>query len=318
MLPYVAFCLDISTHTSSISSASSSSSPSTDIKTERENVIEQENSTIPNAIDSPEKGIGKGRYGSPDRRKYRTIPLALNEFDRLRNLFPEIPAIFSAQAEISSDLLFEYDNGDKMNEEKLGPNFTTLPHSSFSEERKRKSGFDVSNVTDLQPEKELKKAIGKKNILRIGYSELWLQCLKVLVNLTQNCAVASDILMEEKNNEKRMERSEEQNFRKKDVVKKGNSWKNDGSTEIVGKNKCKSEKDVEKSNIMTVCCSALYFSITRRSSQTVQAHTERACADVTVPSDDPVGNSGLILSGTLSPSETAEEVKLSVKICLCL
>ena len=324
LLPYVAFCLDITTSSSSLSSAKSSatSSSSNDIKTEIGNMTEKKKATLSTAIDTPEKRSGNGRHGSPDMKKYRTVPIAINEFDRLRNLFPEVPAIFSAQAETASNL--SNDRKDK-NVADLGSDSMTASQSSCSQGRKRKScDMDNLNQTYVQPENVLRSKKGKKNILRIGYSELWLQCLKVLVNLTQDCDVASDILMGGNNNEKMEEKSEENISKRNDLKKNGKIGKCNGSIENYettsdhkNKNKNKIGKDEEKSNIMTVCCTALYFSISKRNSQTVQTHTERTCADVTAPSDSPVGDTGPNLSGTLSPSETAEEVCVCVYVSVC-
>ena len=337
LLPYVAFCLNItpssSSSSSSCSSSSSSSSssslspPSNNVKAANGNITEQKKATLPAAIDTPEKRSGDGRYGSPDMKKYRTVPIAINEFDRLRNLFPEIPAIFSAQAEIASNLSNDYENRKDKSVADLGSDSMTASQKSCTcSQEKRKKSCDMGhfNETYVQPENVLRGGKGKKNILRIGYSELWLQCLKVLVNLTQDCDVASDILMGGNNNEKMEEKSEEKNCSKENK-KNGNNGKNRGSTEKCEssnnygkKDKNKNEKDGEESNIMTVCCTALYFSISKRNSQTVQTHTERTCAGVTAPSDSPADDTGPNLSGTLSPSESAEEVSVCVCVYVCL
>ena len=329
LLPYVAFSLNITPSSSSTSSSSSSSSTSTNnIKSANGNMTEQKNATLPTAIETPEKRSGNGRYGSPDMKKYRTVPIAINEFDRLRNLFPEIPAIFSAQAEIASNLSNDYENRKDKNVADLGSDSMTASQNSCSQERERKSShIDDFNETYVQPENVIRGKKGKKNILRIGYSELWLQCLKVLVNLTQDCDVASDILMGGNNNEKMEEKSEEKNGRRKGDRKNGKNGKNSESTEKCetsnnsgqkNKNENENEKDGEESNIMTVCCTALYFSISKRNSQTVQTHTERTCADVTALSDRPVDDTGPNLLGTLSPSETAEEVCVYMCLCVCV
>ena len=261
-------------------------------------------------------------------KKYRTVPIAINEFDRLRNLFPEIPAIFSAQAETASNLSNDYESRKDENVADLGSDSMTSSQNSCNQEKKRRSSdMEDFNETYVHPENVPRYKKGKKNILRIGYSELWLQCLKVLVNLTQDCDVASDILMGGNNNGKMEEKNEENNStsRRKDDKKNGKNGKSNGSTEKYetasdhknkNKNKNKIEKDEEESNIMTVCCTALYFSISKRNSQTVQTHTERTCDDVTAPSDSPVDDTGPNLSGTLSPSETAEEVCVCVCVCM--
>ena len=206
------------------------------------------------------------------------------------------------------------------NSNDLGSNSRISSNNSSSQERKNDT--DTSNGTYVQRENKSKKIKGKKNFLRIGFAELWLQCLRVSVNLTQNCAIASDILMQEKNEEKSYEgregKSEEKNGRKKEE-KREMKLKSNGTVERSTSSKCRSEKDVGESNIMTVCCTALFFSISKRNSQTVYTHTEHVkCADITAPSGSPVENGGPILSGTLSPSETAEEVSVCVRVCVCV
>jgi hypothetical protein len=326
LLSYVAIGLNVYSSTSSSpapsssssSSTSSSSSPLSHINPENESVTVQNNTTLPTSIDTPEKRSGNRKYGSPDINKFRKAPVATTEFDRLRNLFPEIPAIFSAQARTASNTSSEYKDGNKKNSDDLGSNSRSSSNNSNSQERK--DDTDISSGTYVHPENKSKKIKGKKNILSIGFAELWLQCLKVLVNLTQNCAIASDILMQEKNdeknNQKREGKSEEKIGRRKEERTKGKNFENDRSVERSTSSKCSSEKDVGDNNIMTVCCTALYFSISKRNSQTVQAYTKRTCPDVTAPSGSPVESGGPILTGTLSPSETAEEV--SVYVCVCM
>ena len=76
LLPYVAFCLDITTSSSSLSSAKSSatSSSSNDIKTEIGNMTEKKKATLSTAIDTPEKRSGNGRHGSPEMKNTVQFP----------------------------------------------------------------------------------------------------------------------------------------------------------------------------------------------------------------------------------------------------
>ena len=120
------------------------------------------------------RGTSPSKYSSKKKKKNVVI---ISDFDRLRNLFPEIPLLISRRAEGVNNL-----NDNKYTD-------ISLP----VDEKTAKNVDKLENMTENDINSDTEKS------LEIGFPELWLVCLKTLVNLTHNCTAASNILMQSNN-----------------------------------------------------------------------------------------------------------------------
>ena len=148
-------------------------------------------------------------------KRKKNIPI-VTDFDRLRNLFPEIPVVFSKKISVESkwakrrkianfaeENIFFEDGGAL----EFPPEYSKeLSPAENEMECSQESVDDSSNDNDNSNESSndcrnrntCRNGHGGENklpFLRISFSELWLLTVKTLVNLTHNCPVACEILM---------------------------------------------------------------------------------------------------------------------------
>jgi hypothetical protein len=250
----------------------------------------------------------------------------LSEFERLRNLFPELPAAYSVHVEREISAVKKMSEKEEIYSQDSAREKVDL--GSESSQDSRYDG-DRSKIREKGVENDVEKEVEVQNSLRIGYTELWLGCLKTLVSLTHNCAAASDILMQSST-------GTGVGAGKGNGTERGAGWgvdkgtpasNNKGSsssnskrshTDTADKNNHTDSRgerpEIRQNNVMSVCCAALSICISRRNAAEERTKISSTNSERTVRTAPGLGGGpekgiGSSLGGTLSPGETAEEVR---------
>ena len=274
---------------------------------------------------------------------------SMSEFERLRNLFPELPAAYSIDVEKKISLANIYTDKEEFHSQYSTEVRMDLGSKSSQDSRSRNDNCqmydfddrDGSRIREKEVEKEIEKEVEVHNSLRIGYPELWLGCLKTLVSLTHNCAAASDILMQcstgigkgvgngngtgrgvERSADRGTSASKSRGSSNSNSNSHTNSHHTDTDTDIRG-GAVGIGSEVCQNNVMSVCCAALSLCISRRNAAEERTRISSTYSERTVSTAPRMGGVGPekgvrpSLGGTLSPGETAEEVRSRTQYICC-
>lgn len=256
----------------------------------------------------------------------------INDDDEMIEMDIENDVHVEVEVEVESDCLFEVDkicfgnddsngindgiklNYNKSSEKSIRRNRSSKTNKNVDKTEKNDNGQDEHNKNDSNDNDEM-------NSLVIGCSDLWLVCLKCLVNLTHHCTPASDILMNRKTdgNGKMdtyvdLSMDSDQRVEKSDRVIGGErEIKKGGEREI---KKAGLERAKKNCSVMDICCSALFLCLSKRYSthaltqqvRTDTPHHERTKDVHGTYCTAAEENKDVFLSNTLSPWETAQEV----------
>jgi hypothetical protein len=258
---------------------------------------------------------------------------SVSEFERLRNLFPELPAAYSVHVEREISALKKTSEKEEFHSQDSAREQVDLGSKSSQDSRYENDNCQVndidsgdrSKIREKEVENDVEKEAEVRKSLRIGYTELWLGCLKTLVSLTHNCAAASDILMQNSTgtgvgtgngngtgwvadkgtpaSNNKGSSSSNSNRRHTDTTDKNDH------TDYRGE-----RSEIRQNNVMSVCCAALSVCISRRNAAEERTKISSTNSERTVRTAPGVGGGpekgiGSSLGGTLSPGETAEEVR---------
>ena len=330
LFPFVVkgWCNNSNSHNASVSSTVNDSqhfsSEPLEVSSENQN---RDELRLPNITESKLYPLHKTKMKQNNRNRSKSKVFCLTDFDKLRNLFPEIPVSFRSEkikmyhgsnleaerinngkqekqkvrdcfhdTDDSDDLLtnlYSNDNGeihvkkreyrsdssqDESNDEKhlevdnsridsgnrkydstgllddshkneeiLGSNKKNCKSNIRNEDYHNKN--DIGNNNNSRVEKDEEKE------LVIGFAELWLSCLKALVNLSHNCALASSILMGQDDNG--IYKNYENDYIHTNIDKNG--MKKLKSDILMAE-----DENGRTNNLMVVCCAALSICISKR------------------------------------------------------
>ena len=336
LFPFVVkgWCNNSNSHNASVSSTVNDSqhfsSEPLEVSSENQN---RDELRLPNITESKLYPLHKTKMKQNNRNRSKSKVFCLTDFDKLRNLFPEIPVSFRSEKikmYHGSNLENETIKNGKQEKEKVRDIFhdtddsddlLTNLYSNDNDEihvKKREyrsdSSQDESNdekhlkvdnsriesgnrkydstglLDDSHKNEEIlvsnkknhksnirnedyqnKNDIGNNNNninnnnsrvekdeekeLVIGFAELWLSCLKALVNLSHNCALASSILMGQDDNG--IYKNYENDYIHTNIDKNG--MKKLKSDILMAE-----DENGRTNNLMVVCCAALSICISKR------------------------------------------------------
>ena len=127
-------------------------------------------------------------------------------------------------------------------------------HNHNKNGNKNKNKIDITNSNGNNKSNNKNRVQHDKELL-IGFPELWLSCLKTLVNLSHNCTHASSILMGQDCN------NIYENHNKNDIKK--NNY-DDNTGKLICNITTSEDENNGPNNLMVVCCAALSICISKR------------------------------------------------------
>ena len=180
-----------------------------------------------------------------------------------------------------------YDNDNPDNYNNSNNNNDDSTHDNNNNNIDNNNSNNHNNNDNCNNESNYKKKDEVEKELSIGYSELWLSSLKILVNLTHNCPQATLILMkncDDKYDNEVMFGTDNNNHNARK-----NNMNNDENDEI---NNDVAEYD-STTNIIVVCCAALSICMLKRYEmefeQNMSSPTNKDNENIGIPFNSKIG-----------------------------